>query len=195
MDYLENYKVPMQIYLQLDVKLERQLFSDINTERREAQPGQLLQYDRRDIYSVLTRQIAEQLKDDMEIELKVSRLVTSSSALRTLVTMKRCIVALFEGSISTVSGQPYVTESNETIQQIGLAFFKQWLLIFPKILQNRERYVSGLSGIQIALAHTVYKLVKEQHVSHLEAIAALSYLKGCTWRRTDPLFNSMYIKG
>lgn len=191
-DYLENYKVPMQIYLQLDVKLERQLFSDLNTERHEAQPGQLLQYDRRDTYSVLTRQIAQQLEETIDIELKSSRVVTTSSSLTTLVTMKRCLIALFEGSISTLSGKLYVTESDDTIRQIGLAFFKQWLLIFPQNPHDRDKYVSGLSGIQVALARTVYKLVKEQKLSHLEAIAALSYLKTCTWRHTDPLFKSMY---
>lgn len=190
--FLKEYKVGMQIYIDLDQKKERQMFSDLNTERREAQPGQLLQYDHRDTYSVLTRQLAQQLQNEMEIEMTASRVLDSSSAMTTLVTMKRCLLALFEGNISQKIGEPNFKCRKEEVNEIAEAFFKQWFTIFPKNPHNRTAYASGLSGIQIALALAVHSFVKQYKMPYREAIDLLRHLKTCSWHHQDPLFQHLY---
>lgn len=190
--YLENFKVTMQIYLGLDVKQSRQLFSDLNTERREAHPGQLLQYDHRDAYSILTRKLAEKLQGQIDIELKASRVVNSSASLTTLVMMKRCIVALFDGLYVQRANKNTFSYPQHEVEQIAETFFLKWLQIFPKKAHKRSEYVTGLTGIQVALALTVYQLTKDQKLSYQEAIEQLTHLKQCSWRHADPMFHFLY---
>lgn len=191
-DYLENFPITLQIYLDLNEKQERQLFSDVNTERKEAHPGQLLQYDHRDAYSIMTRDLAKRLQGSMEIELYASRAVNSSSALTSLVMMKRCLVALFDGLYVQKSGEVKFQYPQQEVEQIAEAFFLKWLEIFPKRAHKRTEYVTGLTGIQIALALTVHNLMKERNISYLEAIDLLSHLKKFSWRHTDPIFEFLY---
>lgn len=191
-EQLENYPITLQIYLDLNEKQERQLFSDVNTERKEAHPGQLLQYDHRDAYSILTRELAQRLQKHIDIELYASRVVNSSSALTTLVMMKRCLVALFDGLYVQKAGEATFRYPQQEVEQIAEAFFLKWLEIFPKRAHRRTQYVTGLTGIQIALALTVHSLTKEQNLSHLEAIQLLSHLKKFSWRHTDPIFEFLY---
>ncbi|MEG0472908.1 MAG: DNA sulfur modification protein DndB [Solibacillus sp.] len=190
--FLENFPIAMQIYLQLNVKQDRQLFTDLNTERREAHPGQLLQYDHRDTYSILTRKIAQNLKDKMDIEIKSARALNGSSSITTLVMMKRCLIALFDGTYSPKSGEPNFQYPQHEVEHIAETFFLKWLEIFPKHAHNRLQYVAGLTGIQIALALTVNHLMKERRISHLEAIELLSNLEKFSWLHTEPIFEFLY---
>lgn len=193
-DTLKNYPVAMQIYLDLSRQEERQLFTDYNTERQDAHPGLMLKYDQRDAYSVLTKNVASKLFEKMEIDHKASRVSGSSSAVTTLITMRRCLIALFEGVLTVKTGDPYYRNCNpKDVPTIATAFFENWLSLFPKSMHNRKKYVAGLSGIQIALAYTVYMLTRESSMSHLEAIEQLKLLKRkCNWQHDDPLFNHMY---
>lgn len=191
-EQLENFPITLQIYLDLTEKQERQMFSDVNTERKEANPGQLLQYDHRDAYSIMTRELAQRLQKHMDIELYASRVVNSSSALTSLVMMKRCLVALFDGLHVQKAGEVTFQYPQQEVEQIAEAFFLKWLEIFPKRAHRRTEFVTGLTGIQIALAHTVYHLTKERNISHLEAINLLSHLKNISWQHTDPIFEFLY---
>ncbi|MEK4424075.1 DNA sulfur modification protein DndB [Solibacillus sp. FSL K6-1523] len=191
-EFLENFPIAMQIYLQLNVQQERQMFVDLNTERREAHPGQLLQYDHRDTYSILTRKVAQNLKDKMDIEVKSARALKSSSSITTLVMMKRCLVALFNGTFTLKSGEINFQYPQYEVEHIAETFFLKWLEIFPKHAHNRFKYVAGLTGIQIALALTVNYLMKEHRISHLEAIELLSHLKKFSWLHTHPIFAFLY---
>ncbi|PLR95894.1 DNA sulfur modification protein DndB [Bacillus sp. T33-2] len=193
-DKLKEYPVSMQVYLELSRQEERQLFSDINSERKEAHIGLVMQYDQRDQYTELTREIAEQLRDHFEIEQKLSRLTGQNSAVTSLATIRKCLIALFEGILTVKKGDPYFRKcSPEEVPDIALAFFEAWLKIFPRQMANRKRYVSGLTGIQVALAYTVYQLTKKPTINHKEAIKRLQSLKKhCTWKHDDPLFSHLY---
>lgn len=190
--YLEDFPINMQIYLDLSIKQEQQMFSDLNTERREAHSGQLLQYNHRDAYSILTRQLAQRLQGQIDIEMKSSRVVNSSSSLTTLVMMKRCIVALFDGLLIQNTNKNTFSLPQHEVEQIAEAFFIKWLQIFPKQAHKRLQYVTGLTGIQVALALTVHHLTKSHKLSYQEAIDKLTYLKQCSWKHTDPMFQFLY---
>lgn len=191
---LKNYPVAMQIYLDITKQEERQLFTDYNTERQDAQPGLMLKYNQRDPYSVLTKNVAAQLQHKMEIDMVASRVSRNSSAVTTLITMRRCLIALFEGILTVKNGDPYYRNCKpQEVPLIAHAFFDYWLTLFPKQMHNRKKYVVGHSGIQIALAQTVHLLTRESSLSHLEAIRLLKLLKKrCTWRHEDALFAHMY---
>lgn len=191
---LSSYPITMQVYLGLNQQEERQLFTDINTERRDAHAGILLQYDQRDQYIELTRTVANLIKDKVEIEFELSRLTDHNSSITSLITMRKCMLALFEGLLSTKKGDPYFKNCKVTeVPMIAKAFFESWPTIFPKQMADRKKYVTGLTGIQIALAQTVYTLTRESPITHMEAIRLLKLLKKrCTWRHDDPAFNHMY---
>lgn len=193
-EQLQSMPISMQIYLDLDQKQERQLFTDINTERREAHAGLIMQYDQRDEYAELTRNIARKLENTFEIEWRLSRMTNENSAMTSLVTMRKCLLALFEGILSVKTGDPCYKNCNPNdVEQIGVAFFKQWPKIFPSQMANRNRFVCGLTGIQVALAYTVYLNTKKHSITHLEAIERLSLLKNeCTWQHDDVLFKNLY---
>lgn len=191
---LSGYPITMQIYLDLDQQEERQLFNDFNTERKEAHSGLLMQYDQRDKYIELTRGVADLLKDKLDIEFASSRLTAQNSAITSLTTMRRCLIALFEGIVTVKTGEPYFRNCNpKEVPAISKRFFESWIGLFPRRMADRKQYVTGLTGIQIALANTVYALTREHPITHLEAIKMLKLLnKRCTWKHEDPLFAHMY---
>lgn len=193
-EQLLSYPVGMQVYLDLTQQEERQLFSDTNTERREAHNGLLMKYDQRDQYNELTRTVAHRLKNKMDIELEASRLTMHNASITSLTTMRKCLIALFEGVLTAKTGDPYYRNCKPTeVPAIAQRFFESWTQLFPRQMADRNKYVVGLTGIQIALAYTVYSLMKEHSIKHIEAIAMLGLLKKrCTWRHDDSLFKHMY---
>ena len=193
-EQLVSYPIAMQVYLDLTQQEERQLFSDTNTERREAHSGLLMKYDQRDQYIQLTRTVAECLKDKMDIEMEASRLTMHSASITSLTTMRKCLIALFEGVLTVKTGDPYPRNCKPSeVPAIALRFFESWTDLFPRKMADRNRYVVGLTGIQIALAYTVYLLMREHSIKHMEAIMMLGLLKKrCTWQHDDPLFKHMY---
>jgi DNA sulfur modification protein DndB len=138
-DKLKSYPVSMQIYLDLDQQQERQLFTDINTERREPHKGLIMQYEQRDEYTLLTRQVAKSLENSLEIEQTLSRITKQSSSITSLTIMRRCLIAMFEGIITVKTGDPYFKNCKpEQVPMIAEAFFKSWQSIFPKNMANRN---------------------------------------------------------
>ncbi|XJZ26997.1 DNA sulfur modification protein DndB [Bacillota bacterium Lsc_1132] len=193
-DKLRAYPVSMQVYLDLTQQEERQLFTDINTERKEAHIGLIMQYDQRDEYTELARKVANQLQTKFEIEQKLSRLTIQNTALTSLINIRKSLIALFEGKLSEKKGTAYFRNCHPNdVQRISIAFFESWLKLFPRQMANRKQYVSGLTGTQVALAYTVYLLTKKYSIPHLEAIQQLMLLKNlCTWKHNDPLFSHIY---
>jgi DNA sulfur modification protein DndB len=191
---LKSYPIAMQIYLDLTQQEERQLFTDINTERRDAHYGLIMQYDQRDQYTELTRNLAAQLESKLDIEMQLSRLTMQNSAVTSLTIIRRCLIAMFEGNLTVKTGDPYYRNCDpHKVFPIAMAFFESWLNLFPKQLGDRKKYVCGLSGIQMALAYTVYQLTQKHNLSHHEAIHKLQKLKrNCSWRHDDPLFSDLY---
>ncbi|MBM7646383.1 DNA sulfur modification protein DndB [Scopulibacillus daqui] len=191
---LRNYPISMQIYLNLSKEDERQLFTDINTERKEAHYGLIMQYDHRDEYIELTRQIANQLKNSFDIEMKLSRLTVQNSSVTSLTIMRRCLLALFEGILTVKKGSPNPKKCRkDEMFDIAVAFFESWLDVFPRNMHDREKYVTGLSGIQVATAYTVFQLANSCDLTYSEAINSIKKLTHhCTWLHSDPLFKNFY---
>ncbi|WP_080846297.1 DNA sulfur modification protein DndB [Cytobacillus gottheilii] len=193
-EQLEEYPISMYIYLDLATNEEQQLFSDINTRRREAHVGLVMQYDQRDKYTELARKVAEKVNEYYEIEQKLSRITMQSTAVTSLAVMRRCLLAMFEGILSVKKGEPFFQKYHDgEVEEISLAFFTAWKQLFPRQIANRRKYVSGYTGIQIALGYTVYTLTKNHQLTHQEAIASLHILsKRCNWKHHDPLFYHLY---
>lgn len=191
---LKAYPVAMQVYLDLSTNEEKQMFRDINTERKEAHIGLIMKYDHRDLYTELTRKVAKHLEHHFEIELELSRLTYQNSSVTSLAIMRRCLLALFEGILTVKKGEAnFGNYSPDEVMAISLAFFESWPQLFPKQMANRKKYVTGLTGIQVALAFTVHELNKKYSVPYLEAINQLKELKqSCTWQHDDPLFSHLY---
>ncbi|MCM3585006.1 hypothetical protein M3182_04500 [Mesobacillus maritimus] len=191
---LKTVPIGIQIYLDLSDEEEKKLMVDIKTDRRQLQSGVVMLNDQRNEYIILTRKMAKTLGQHMEIESKRSRLTDDSSSLTTLSIMYKCSVAMWEGDLNATENvsrklvkAPYVMEGPT------IAFYQTWLQLFPSHAYNREKFVSGLAVIQIALAYTVYLLNKDYHLSHQDAINKLKLLKPvCTWEHNDDLFGHLY---
>lgn len=191
---IESFPITMQIYLHLTTQEERQLFTDTNTERKNAHSGLIMKYEQREEYVLLTRRIADKLQAQLDIETVLSRLTVNNTAITSLVIMRRCLLALFEGVLTHKEGSPKLKYcSNDEMESISYRFFKRWTDLFPRQGGNRLTYVCGLSGVQIALAYVVYQLVSVYGYSYSQAIDHLKKLKGRTsWRHDDSLFTSSY---
>ncbi|WOV84746.1 DNA sulfur modification protein DndB [Sporosarcina jeotgali] len=195
-DRLKVFPVTMQVYLDLTQQQERQLFTDLNTERCEAHPGLRMQYDQRDAYIALTRDVAHRLSNHMDIEFEAARLTEQNSSITTLTAMRKCLVSLFEGTLSEKKGEPYYRNCKPSeVPLVAKRFFESWEEIFPKKMPNRENYVCSKTGIQVALAQTAHTLTRGEGISHKEAFELLKLLnKQCTWKHDDPAFAHMYDK-
>jgi DNA sulfur modification protein DndB len=194
LERLTTIPIFMQIYFDLSIEEERMLYEVFHSERRCVHAGVRMQYDQRCEFAVLTRRVAERIEECMEIEQKLSRMMDQSTALTSLSIMHKCTLALWEGDL----GGKTVKASNTllptaTLEKRTEEFYKVWLELFPDRAWNRQEYVSGLAGIQIALAYTVFLLTKEHKLSHRKAIQKLRILKStCTWSHHDPLFTHLF---
>ncbi|MBD1383116.1 DNA sulfur modification protein DndB [Metabacillus arenae] len=191
---LEKYPITMQIYLNLTTQEERQLFTDLNTERKNAHRGLIMKYEQRDEYVLLVRAIAGKLAHHLDIEPALTRLTVNNTSITSFVMMRRCLVALFEGILTYKEGEPKLKYcQREEVEPIAFKFFKTWCDIFPNGAGDRNRYVCGLSGIQVALAYTVFQLVSNQRCSYFQAIDELKKLKNKTsWKHKDLQFCEFY---
>ncbi|MFC7393021.1 DNA sulfur modification protein DndB [Scopulibacillus cellulosilyticus] len=193
-DKLLNFPIMMQIYLNLNTEEERQLFTDINTSRKDAHQGLVMRYDQRDPYTVMTRKVAKKLENRIEIEWQLSRLTTKNTALTSLRIIKRCLLALFEGTLTVKNGEPYPRRCRiEEMPDVAETFFNTLVDVFPSKAWDRKKYTSGLTGIQVALAYTVFKYAEQNDCDYYGAIKNLMVLKKCcTWRHDDPLYSNFY---
>ena len=193
-DQLKKYQITMQVYLDLDQTQERQLFADINMERKDVHGGLIVKYDKRDEYAMLAQELTYDLKPHFEIEEITSRLTQSNSAITSLSTMRKCLITMFEGYLSSKEGSAYFRNINPSqVKPTALAFFKIWTKLFPENMNDRSQFVCGLSTVQLSLAYTVHKLTKTHNLTYLEAIQALTSLaQYCTWEKNDPLFSPFY---
>lgn len=192
--WIKNYPISMQVYAGLNRQRERQLFADINTERSEVHGGLIVKYDKRDEYAVLVKAVVNEIEDLFEIEKTLSRLTKSNSAMTTMIAMKRCLMTMFEGikGTSSISGKSSKDINDENIKQASILFFKIWIDIFPKKMNDRDKYVCGNATVQIALAYTVYFLHDRYGLGYIEAIQALKKLRTCSWKAEDHLFEPFY---
>lgn len=193
-NFIRNYPISMQVYAGLDRQRERQLFTDINTERSEVHGGLIVKYDKRDEYAVLVKEVVDEIEDLFEIETTLSRLTRSSSAMTTMIAMKRCLMTMFEGikGVSSKSGKSSKDLSDQNIKHAAVLFFQIWPDIFPKKMNDRDKYVCGNTTVQIALAYSVYYLNDRYGFGYMDAIRALKKLKSCSWKADDHLFEPFY---
>lgn len=195
-DFIRNYPISMQVYTELDRQKERQLFADINTERSDVHGGLIVKYDKRDEYAVFVKAVVDEIEDFFEIETTLSRLTKSNSAMTTMIAMKRCLMTMFEGGkgLYSASTKPSKDLSDQKIKHAAVLFFRNWLDIFPKKMNDRDKYLCGNTTIQIALAYAVYFLNNRYGLGYVEAIQALRKLKACSWKANDKLFEDFYNK-
>jgi DNA sulfur modification protein DndB len=194
LERLTTIPITMQVYLDLSLEAERKIYNDSHMGRRYVHAGEKMQYDQRCEFTVLTRKVAENIEEVMEIEQKLSRMMEQSTALTSLTIMQKCTLAMWEGDLDghTVKVSNTLIPA-ETRERLTEEFYRVWLELFPEKAYNRQQYVSGLAGIQIALAYTVYLLTKEQRLPHRKAIHKLLKLKSsCTWEHHDPLFAHLF---
>ncbi|MBD7938356.1 hypothetical protein H9655_15080 [Cytobacillus sp. Sa5YUA1] len=189
--HLEHLPITMQIYLDLDTKSERQLFKDYNVERREANIGKRVMFDQRDAYAMLARKVACELEEEYEIDIKSSRITKYSSALTTLVVIRKCLIALFEGRLANKKGNPSDYCKEDEVLAVAKAFFLSWKKIFPKGMENRNKYICGLPGVQVALAYCVNRLKLKNDVDYFTAIQLLDKLQ-CNWKHQDAIVSHVY---
>ncbi|MGM0901806.1 MAG: DNA sulfur modification protein DndB [Bacillota bacterium] len=191
---LNKLPITLQIYLELSLEQEWKFYCDINTQRRTIHAGVKMQYDQRNEFTILTRSVAKKLEHSMEIDHKLARVRDQSSALTSLSIMNKCTLALWEGDLvgkeNKMNNRRF---SNSKLEKLTEEFYKVWLDLFPTKGYNRQIYVSGLAGIQVAIAYTVFQLTKDGHLSHEDAIQRLLTLKSsCTWKHDDPLFSHLF---
>jgi DNA sulfur modification protein DndB len=194
MERVNQLSVSFQVYLELSLEEERKCYCDIDLQKRELHPGLKMQYDQRNEYIVLTRKVASKLEETMEIDHKLARVRDQSSALTSLSIMYKSVQAMWEGDLAgKETKMKNRLISIKTQERLTEKFYKGWSDLFPDHACNRQKYVTGLAGIQIALAYTVFLLTKDHHVSYENAIQKLQTLKlSCTWKHDDPLFHHLY---
>lgn len=71
-----------------------------NTERKNAHRGLIMKYEQREEYVLLARHIANKLQTQLDIETELSRLTVNNTAIKSLVIMRRCLLALYEGVLT-----------------------------------------------------------------------------------------------
>jgi DNA sulfur modification protein DndB len=150
---LNKLPVSVQIYLELSLEEEWKCYCVHNTQRRTIHAGVKMQYDQKNEFTILTRKVAKKLEHSMEIDHKQARLRDESSALTSLSIMNKCTLAMWEGDL--VGKETKMNKwgySNLKQERLTEEFYKVWLELFPAKGFNRQIYVSGLAGIQIALA-------------------------------------------
>ncbi len=161
LSYVKNFPISLQIYIDLDIKQEKQLFTDINTKASTVSNTILLMYKDNILANKLVKEIIynHPTIDSEEFEVRGR---STQTKLMTAATMYTAILILNEGRIITELQLDKVTLSNfEVYKKNSMEFLKFLVKYAPHDATNRKKYIILNPKVICGIAHFIYLVLKE----------------------------------
>ncbi|WP_088835119.1 DNA sulfur modification protein DndB [Paenibacillus tyrfis] len=167
LEMLENFPLTVQIYLNLDIAKERQLFTDVNTKSAVVNNTLLIMYKKGDLYGELVKEIVNNhptiSPDRFECRSKTTR-----SKLATAATVYVVASTLNEGVYGRKPTMKINEKNYSTFKKDTEEFFTLLLKYTPKESMDRDKYVVFTSNVMVAIAKYVHEMKKKYPTVKME---------------------------
>ncbi len=151
-----NSNLTVQIYFGLSKEDEKRLFTDINTNAKRVSRSLITNFDTRDIYNLLVRELyhSSDALQTVKVEFNKSRIVRpNNTTFITSVRLKKFINLVFFGkeSISQKS-ERLIKEHYDEVFSFSNKLFSVLFSVFPSNPGDVNKYVLGHEPLQNAIA-------------------------------------------
>lgn len=141
LNYLRSFPVSLQIYMDIDIKQEKQLFTDINTKASTVSNTILLMYKDNILANKLIKEIIYHHPTINSEEFEI-RGRSTHTKLMTAATLYNTVLILNEGRIITELQLHKVTPDNyEIYKKNTIEFLKFFEKYAPHDAKNRKKYI------------------------------------------------------
>jgi DNA sulfur modification protein DndB len=156
LEQLEGFPLTVQIYENLDISKERQLFTDVNTKSSGVNNTLLIMYKKDDLYGKLVKELVSNhptiSPDKFECRLKTTR-----SRLATAATVYVVATTLNEGNYVRKQNNKLDEKNYKEYKRKTEEFFTLLLKYTPTDSMDRDKYVVTTSNVMVAIAKYVYE--------------------------------------
>lgn len=159
-DNLESFPLTVQIYSNLDLVKERQLFTDVNTKSSAVNNTLLIMYKKDDLYGEMIKEIVLN-HPTISPDLFECRSKTTRSKLATAATIYVIAKTLNEGTYNRNSNAKINSQTYSIYKKNTEEFLTLLLKYTPKDALDREKYVVYSSNVMVAIAKYVFEMKKK----------------------------------
>lgn len=165
-DMLLNFPMTIQVFADLNIEQERQLFTDINTKSSPVNNTLLIMYKKNDLFGDLVREVI----NDLPVDLIECRAKSTRTKLMTASTLYSVAKVINDGVFSRnskigINKNNYEEYKNKTEEFITL--FRQYA---PIDAGNRDKYIIMSSNIIVSIAKFIYEIQKKYPNESMEEL-------------------------
>jgi len=192
LEKLEGFPLTVQIYENLDISKERQLFTDVNTKSSGVNNTLLIMYKKDDLYGKLVKELVSNhptiSPDKFECRLKTTR-----SRLATAATVYVVATTLNEGNYIRKQNNKLDEKNYKEYKRKTEEFFTLLLKYTPTDSMDRDKYVVTTSNVMVAIAKYVYEMnIKYPGIAMEELFKSVIYY--IDWSHKNNDFRSLAAK-
>ncbi|KXH86971.1 hypothetical protein AU377_13330 [Sporosarcina sp. HYO08] len=155
---LLNFPMTIQIFADLSLEQERQLFTDINTKSSQVNNTLLVMYKKDDLFGKLVQDVVENLPQEDLIECRAK---TTRTKLMTASTLYSVAKAVNSGVYSRRSRVDINTQNYHLFKRRTESFISLLRKYAPLDALNRDKYIIMSSNIIVAIAKFIYEAQKK----------------------------------
>ncbi|UKJ83704.1 DGQHR domain-containing protein (plasmid) [Priestia megaterium] len=158
LNYIKNFPLSIQIFKDLTIEQERQLFTDVNTKSSKVSNTLLIMYKENDLYGKLVKDIIDNhpsiSPDKFEIRAK-----STTTKLMTAATLYNIAITLNDGIIISQNAKLTIDEKNYNVYKKNVEDFLTLLMKYaPDQSLDRSKYFILNPKVLQGIAKAVYLL-------------------------------------
>ncbi|NFN18964.1 DGQHR domain-containing protein [Clostridium botulinum] len=188
-----EFPLSIQIYRNLNLQQERQLFTDINTKSSVVSNTLLIMYKEGDLYGSLVKEIIKShpsiCSDSFECRAKTTRTKFMTAATLYIISKK-----LNEGAYNIRSQYSKINLNNYSKFKSNTEHFLTLLIKYaPKDALDRDKYIIFIPNVITAIAMFVYKMQKQNEDLSMEELFK-EVIYNIDWSHKNSDFTELAVK-
>lgn len=192
LDNLEAFPLTVQIYSNLDLSRERQLFTDVNTKSSAVNNTLLVMYKKDDLYGELVKEIVSN-HPTISPDLFECRSKTTRTKLATAATVYVIVRTLNEGVYNRNPNIKIHKENFKEFKKNTEEFLTLLVKYTPKDALDRDKYVVHSSNVMVAIAKFIYEMKKKHPQTPMEEFFRKA-VYGIDWSHKNNDFKKLAAK-
>lgn len=188
-----NFPLSIQIYRNLNLQQERQLFTDINTKSSAVSNTLLIMYKEEDLHGNLVKEIIKS-HPSISPDLFECRAKTTRTKFMTAATLYIVSKTLNEGVYSIRNQPSKINLNNYSKFKDNTEQFLTLLMKYaPKDALDRDKYIIFIPNVITAIAMFVYKMQKENTNVSMEKLFK-EVIYPIDWSHKNSDFTKLAVK-
>jgi DNA sulfur modification protein DndB len=151
---LLNFPMTIQVFADLSLEQERQLFTDINTKISQVNNTLLIMYKKDDLFGKLVREVI----DNLPIDLVECRAKTTRTKLMTASTLYSVAKAINSGVYNRIAKVDINSSNYDLYRRRTEEFLRLLRQYGPIDANNRDKYIIMSSNIIVAISKFVFEI-------------------------------------